>query len=42
MKLYPTEIREKIVAVHLKKKISIRQVDIIFSVTKSLVKKLVK
>ena len=42
MKLYPTEIREKKVAAHLKKKISIRQVDIIFDVTKILVPKLVK
>jgi transposase len=42
MKSYPTELREKIVATHLKQKISIRQVAIIFSVTKSLVQKLVK
>ncbi len=42
MKSYPTELREKIVAAHIHKKISIRIVAIIFSVTKSLVQKLVK
>ena len=42
MKSYPKELREKIVTAHLKQKISIRQVAIIFSVTKSLVQKLVK
>lgn len=42
MKSYPRELREKIVAAHIQKKISIRQVAIIFSVTKSLVQKLVK
>ncbi len=40
MKSYPTELREKIVAAHLKQKISIRLVAIIFSVSKSLVQKL--
>ncbi|MGB3508050.1 MAG: hypothetical protein WBA93_02145 [Microcoleaceae cyanobacterium] len=40
MKSYPTELREKIVAAHIHNKISIRQVTIRFSVTKSLVQKL--
>jgi transposase len=42
MKSYPIELREKIVAAHLQKNISIRKVANIFSVSKSLVQKLVK
>lgn len=42
MKSYSVELREKIVAAHVEKNISIRKVANIFSVTKSLVQKLVK
>ncbi|MBH8577869.1 transposase [Nostocaceae cyanobacterium CENA369] len=42
MKSYSVELREKIVAAHLQKNISIRKVANIFSVSKSLVQKLVK
>ncbi|WP_100903832.1 helix-turn-helix domain-containing protein [Nostoc flagelliforme] len=42
MKSYSVDLREKIVAVHLQKNISIRKVANIFSVSKSLVQKLVK
>lgn len=42
MKSYSVELREKIVAAHIEKNISIRKVANIFSVTKSLVQKLVK
>src|SRR4028118_803330 len=42
MKSYSVDLREKIVAAHLEKNISIRNVANIFSVTKSLVQKLVK
>lgn len=42
MKSYPIDLREKIVAAHLQKNISIRKVANIFSVSKSLVQKLVK
>jgi transposase len=42
MKSYSIDLREKIVAAHLQKNISIRKVANIFSVSKSLVQKLVK
>ena len=42
MKSYSVDLREKIVAAHIEKNISIRKVANIFSVTKSLVQKLVK
>lgn len=42
MKSYPVELREKIVAAHLQKNISIRKVANIFSGSKSLVQKLIK
>ncbi|MBD0390524.1 MAG: transposase [Nostoc sp. C3-bin3] len=42
MKSYSVELREKIVAAHPEKNISIRKVANIFSVSKSLVQKLVK
>jgi transposase len=42
MKSYSVDLREKIVAAHVQKNISIRKVAKIFSVTKSLVQKLVK
>jgi transposase len=42
MKSYSLELREKIVTAHLQKNLSIRKVANIFSVTKSLVQKLVK
>ena len=42
MKSYSVDLREKIVAAHLHKNISIRKVANIFSVSKSLVQKLVK
>jgi transposase len=42
MKSYSIDLREKIVAAHIQEKISIRKVAIRFSVTKSLVQKLVK
>lgn len=42
MKSYSVELREKIVAAHIQKNISIRKVADIFSVSKSLVQKLVK
>lgn len=42
MKSYSIELREKIVTAHLQKNLSIRKVANIFSVTKSLVQKLVK
>ena len=42
MKAYSMDLREKIVAAHIQKKISIRKVAIIFDVSKSLVQKLVK
>ncbi|WP_334876939.1 helix-turn-helix domain-containing protein [Nostoc sp.] len=42
MKSYSVDLREKIVAAHLQKNISIRKVANIFSVSKSLVQKLVK
>ena len=42
MKVYPLDIREKIVTAHLIKKMSIRKVATKFSITKSLVQKLVK
>lgn len=42
MKAYSIDLREKIVAAHIQDKISIRQVAIRFTVSKSLVQKLVK
>jgi transposase len=42
MKSYSVDLREKIVAAHIEQNISIRKVANIFSVTKSLVQKLVK
>lgn len=42
MKSYSVDLREKIVAAHLQKNISVRKVANIFSVSKSLVQKLVK
>jgi transposase len=42
MKSYSVDLREKIVAAHVQKNISIRKVANIFSVSKSLVQKLVK
>jgi len=42
MKSYSIDLREKIVAAHVEKNISIRKVADIFSVSKSLVQKLVK
>jgi len=42
MKSYSIDLREKIVAAHLQKNMSIRNVATIFSVSKSLVQKLVK
>ena len=42
MKAYPIELREKIVAAHLDRNISMRKVANIFSVSKSLVQKLVR
>jgi putative transposase len=42
MKSYSVDLREKIVAAHIEKNISIRKVAHIFSVSKSLVQKLVK
>ncbi len=42
MKAYPIDLREKIVAAHLDRNISIRKVANIFSVSKSLVQKLVR
>ena len=42
MKAYSVDLREKIVAAHLEKNNSIRRVASIFSVSKSLVQKLVK
>ena len=42
MKSYSVDLREKIVAAHIEKNISIRKVAHIFSVSKSLVLKLVK
>ena len=42
MKSYSTDLREKIAAAHLQKNMSIREVATIFSVSKSLVQKLVK
>ncbi|MGM3309637.1 helix-turn-helix domain-containing protein [Anabaena sp. WFMT] len=42
MKAYSIDLREKIVTAHIQQKISIRQVATIFSVSKSLVQKLVK
>jgi len=42
MKSYSIDLREKIVAAHVYENISIRKVAHIFSVTKSLVQKLVK
>ena len=42
MKSYSVDLREKIVAAHIEKNISIRKVANIFSVSKSLVQKLVK
>ena len=42
MKSYSVDLREKIVAAHIEKNISIRKVAHIFSVSKSLVEKLVK
>ena len=42
MKSYSVDLREKIVAAHLHKNLSIRKVANIFSVSKSLVQKLVK
>jgi transposase len=42
MKSYSIDFREKIVAAHIEKNISIRKVANIFSVSKSLVQKLVK
>lgn len=42
MKSYSVDLREKIVAAHIGEKISIRKVAIRFSVSKSLVQKLVK
>ncbi|BAZ89310.1 transposase [Raphidiopsis curvata NIES-932] len=42
MKAYSVDLREKIVAAHIEEKISIRQVVLRFTVSKSLVQKLVK
>lgn len=42
MKAYPIELREKIVTAHFDHNISIRKVANIFSVSKSLVQKLVR
>ncbi|MBD2137630.1 transposase [Anabaena sp. FACHB-1237] len=42
MKAYSVDLREKIVAAHIQEKISIRKVAIRFSVSKSLVQKLIK
>ncbi len=42
MKAFSIDLREKIVAAHLVEKISIRQVAVRFSVSKSVVQKLVK
>ena len=42
MKAYPLDLREKIVTAHLDRHISIRKVCEIFSVSKSLVQKLVR
>jgi transposase len=42
MKAYSLDLREKIVIAHLVEKISIRKVAIRFSVSKSLVQKLIK
>lgn len=42
MKAYSVDLRTKIVAAHQDQKISIRKVAAIFSVSKSLVQKLVK
>lgn len=42
MKAYSVDLREKIVTAHLVEKMSIRKVAIRFSVSKSLVQKLVK
>jgi transposase len=42
MKSYSVDLREKIVAAHIQKNISIRKVADMFSVSKSLVQKLVK
>ncbi len=42
MKSYSVELREKIVAAHIQKNISIRKVANIFPISKSLVQKLVK
>jgi putative transposase len=42
MKSYSVDLREKIVQSHLRDKISIRKVAAIFSVSKSLVQKLLK
>ena len=42
MKAYSIDLRKKIVASHIQEKISIRKVAIRFSVSKSLVQKLVK
>ncbi|NER51632.1 MAG: hypothetical protein F6J92_34320 [Symploca sp. SIO1A3] len=42
MKAYSVDLREKIVAAHLAQKLSIRTVAARFSVSKSLVQKLVK
>ena len=42
MKAYSVDLREKIVAAHIEKHNSIRKVASIFSVSKSLVQKLVK
>jgi putative transposase len=42
MRAYSVDLREKIVAAHIEKKISIRKVATIFGVSKSLVQKLVK
>ncbi len=42
MKSYSIDLRERIVAAHLQDKISVRKVAAIFTVSKSLVQKLVK
>ena len=42
MKAYSVDLRKKIVAAHQEQKLSIRKTAAIFSVSKSLVKKLVK
>lgn len=42
MKSYSIDLRERIVAAHLQDKISVRKVATIFTVSKSLVQKLVK